>query len=329
MNLLRTVINIPKPDFQISHSKSSVFIGSCFADNIGLSMKQYKFPVEHNPFGVQYNPISVNNNLEYIINNKVFVESDLYLHNDQWHSFNHYSAFSNTDKSECLKQINSRIDSASKFLQSTSYLFVTFGTALVYEFRKSGQIVANCHKIPANEFKRYLLNTKDIVDTYKILYKKLKAFNPEIKLILTVSPIRHWKDGAELNQVSKSILLLSIYQLREEFPEINYFPVYEIFMDELRDYRFYGTDMLHPSETAVDFIWNKFIDTYIDEKSQVVINDIEKINKAINHKPFDVRSKSYKKFIESSLEYIEVLQKKYPYLNFNEEKEFFIKRQNN
>lgn len=328
MNLLRTVINIPKPDFQISHSTNSVFIGSCFADIIGLRMKQYKFPVEHNPFGVQYNPVSVNNNLEYIIDNKVFTESDLYSHDDQWLSFSHYSAFSNTDKSECLKQINSRIKSASKFLHNTSYLFITFGTAWVYEFKKSGQIVANCHKIPANEFKRYLLNTKDIVDSYKVLYKKLKEYNPEIKLIFTVSPIRHWKDGAELNQISKSTLLLSIYQLRKEFPEIDYFPVYEIFMDELRDYRFYGTDMLHPSETAVDFIWNRFINTYIDEESQVAINDIEKINKAINHKPFNVSSKPYRKFIETSLEYIKKLQKKYPYLNFNEEKEFFIKRLN-
>ncbi len=329
MSLFRTLISIPKPDFQISHSTSSVFIGSCFADNIGLKLKQYKFPVEHNPFGVLYNPVSVMNNLESVIKKKVYTESDLFFYNDQWLSFNHYSAFSNTDKKECLKQINSRIGSASEFLKNTSYLFITFGTAWVYEFKKSGQIVANCHKIPANEFKRYLLNPKDIVDTCKILYKKLKEYNPEIKIIFTVSPIRHWKDGAEMNQVSKSILLLSIYQLRKEFPGIYYFPVYEIFMDELRDYRFYGADMLHPSEIAIDYLWNRFIETYIDEKSLTAINDIEKLNKAINHKPFNVSSKQYQEFINKSLEFIELLQKKYPNLNFKEEIDFFTKKQYN
>ncbi len=327
MSLFRTVIDIPKSGIQISHSTNTAFIGSCFADNIGLKMKQYKFPVELNPFGVLYNPVSVKNGLEFIINKKVFTEADLYFHNDQWLSFNHYSAFSNTDKTECLNQINRGINSASSFLQNASFLFITFGTAWVYEFKKSGQIVANCHKIPAGEFKRYLLDTKDIVNTYKIFYKKLKKFNPGIKVIFTVSPIRHWKNGAELNQVSKSILLLSIYLLRKEFPQIGYFPAYEIFMDELRDYRFYGNDMLHPSEIAVEYMWARFISAFADEGSMAVIKDVEKLNKAISHKPFNVSSNQYRKFIKTTLEYIELLQNKYPDLSFKKEKYLFVKRQ--
>ncbi len=324
MSRFRTVINIPGSDSQISHNTSTIFVGSCFADNIGLKLSEYKFPVEHNPFGVLYNPVSIINDLEIIINKKLLAESDLYYYNEQWLSFNHYSAFSNPDKKECLRQINEKIESASSFLHDASYLFITFGTAWVYEFKKSGKIVANCHKIPANEFKRYLLDVNDIVNSYKIFHKKLKKINPEIKVILTVSPIRHWKDGADMNQVSKSTLLLSIYLLRKEFPEIDYFPIYEIFMDELRDYRFYRNDMLHPSEIAIEYIWDRFTSTYIDEQSKLIINEIEKLKKAINHKPFNVKSNIYQKFIKNNLDYIELLQKKYPFLNFNKEKDFFM-----
>ncbi len=326
MSPFRTKIEIPGSKFQISHSTKSLLIGSCFADNIGSNLKKYKFPVEHNPFGVLYNPVSIKNNLEILISKKQMAESDLYYYNDQWISFNHYSAFSNQDKKECIRKINDWIKKASEFLSESSYLFITFGTAWVYEFRKTGKIVANCHKIKASEFKRYLLDLGDIVDGYTDFYKKLKEFNPGIKIIFTVSPIRHWKDGAEMNQVSKSILLLAIYELRKKIPELEYYPSYEILMDELRDYRFYASDMLHLSETAIDYIWNKFVSTYIDAKSKVIIREIEKLNKAINHKPFNINSKPYQEFIKVQLKYIQELGKKYPVLNFDEERDFFKSR---
>jgi hypothetical protein len=326
MTLFRTKIDIPKSKFKLSYNTKVVLIGSCFSDNIGSRLKTYKFPVEHNPFGVLYNPVSIKTNLEILINKKLFSESDLYYYNDQWLSFNHYSAFSHTDKKECLRQINERIENASEFLSKSSYLFITFGTALVYEFRETGKIVANCHKLPANAFKRYLLDLGDIVKDYSGFYKKLKAFNPGIKTVLTVSPIRHWKDGAEMNQVSKSTLLLLIYELRKKFPEIDYYPSYEILMDELRDYRFYADDMLHLSEVAVDYIWNSFVSTYIDEKSKVIISEIEKLNKAINHRPFNINSKAYQEFVNTHLKYIKTLEKKYPLLDFSKEKDFFISK---
>jgi hypothetical protein len=326
MTLFRTKIDIPKSKFQLSHDTKAVLVGSCFSDHIGSRLRTCKFPVEHNPFGVLYNPGSIKTNLEILINKKLFSESDLYYYNDQWLSFNHYSAFSHTDKKECLRQINERIENASEFLSKSSYLFITFGTALVYEFIETGKIVANCHKLPADAFKRYLLDLGDIVKGYTVFFEKLKAFNPEIKIILTVSPIRHWKDGAELNQVSKSTLLLSIYELRKKFPEIDYYPSYEILMDELRDYRFYADDMLHLSDVAVDYIWNSFVSTYIDEKSKVIISEIEKLNKAINHRPFNVNSKAYQEFVKTHLKYINILEKKYPLLDFSKEKDFFISK---
>ena len=323
MSPFRTKIEIPESKFQLSHSTKSLLVGSCFADNIGSNLKKYKFPVEHNPFGVLYNPVSIKNNLEILIGKKLLTESDLYYYNDQWISFNHYSAFSNPDKKECLRQINDRIRKASEFLLESSYLFITFGTSWVYEFRKTGKIAANCHKIKASEFKRYLLDLRNVVDGYAEFYKKLKEFNPGIKIIFTVSPIRHWKDGAEMNQVSKSILLLSIYELRKKFPEMDYYPSYEILMDELRDYRFYANDMLHLSEAAIDYIWKKFVSTYIDDKSKVIIGEVEKLNKAMNHRPFNINSKPYQEFIQTHLKYIEALGKKYPALNFDVERDFF------
>jgi hypothetical protein len=326
MSPFRTKIDIPGSKFKLSHSIKSVLIGSCFADNIGSRLKTCKFPVEHNPFGVLYNPVSIKTSLEILMDKKMFTESDLFFYNDQWISFNHYSAFSHPDKIECLRQINERIKNAAEFLKNSSSLFITFGTAWVYQFRETGKIVANCHKLPANKFKRFLLDLKDIVNGYSEFYKKLKEFNPEIKIIFTVSPIRHWKDGAEMNQVSKSALILAIYELRKKFPEMHYFPGYEILMDELRDYRFYSNDMLHLSDVAIEYIWNKFVSTYVDEKSRVIINEIEKLNKAINHRPFNINSKSYQEFVKTNLKYIDTLEKKYALLDFNKERDFFTSK---
>jgi hypothetical protein len=326
MSPFRTKIDIARSKFQLSHDTKSVLVGSCFSDNIGLKLNTYKFPVEHNPFGVLYNPVSIKTNLEILINKKKFSEADLYYYNDQWLSFNHYSAFSHPDKKECLRQVNERIENASQFLKKASYLFITFGTAWVYELRETGMIVANCHKLPSKAFKRYLLDLMDIVNGYCEFYKRIKAFNPGIKIIFTVSPIRHWKDGAEMNQVSKSTLLLAIYELRKKIPEMDYFPSYEILMDELRDYRFYADDMLHLSEVATEYIWNKFVSAYIGNKSRVIISEIEKLNKAINHRPFNISSKPYQEFTRANLKYIEVLEKKYPSLDFTRERDFFISK---
>jgi hypothetical protein len=326
MSQFRTRIDIPESKFRLSYNTGSVFIGSCFADNVGLRLKEYKLPVEHNPFGVLYNPASIKTCLEILIQRKLLADSDLYFYNDQWLSFDHYSAFSNPDKKECLRHINERIKIASAFLQKSSYLFITFGTAWVYRFAKTGKIVANCHKLPASEFERYLMQQHDIVDEYTGIYKRLKEFNPEIKIIFTVSPIRHWKDGAEMNQVSKSTLLLAIYELRKVIPEIDYFPAYEILMDELRDYRFYASDMLHLSEVAIEYIWNKFVSTYVDEKSRATISEIVKLKKAISHRPFSINSGSYQAFLKTQLQYIQMLQEKHASLNFDEEKNFFMLR---
>jgi hypothetical protein len=326
MSQFRTRVEIPESKYRLNHNTKSVFLGSCFADNVGLRLKDYKFPVEHNPFGVLYNPASIRKCLDILLHTRLVTDSDLYYHDNQWLSFDHHSIFSNPDKKECLSNINERIKAASEFLKESSFLFITYGTAWVYRFKETGRVVANCHKIPAGKFERYLLDHREIEDEFLTVYRELKEFNPQIKIVFTVSPIRHWKDGAEMNQVSKSTLLLAIYELRKALPEIEYFPAYEILIDELRDYRFYGSDMLHLSDVAVEYIWNRFVSAYVEEGSRTTISEIARLKKATAHKPFNINSGSYQSFLRTQLEYIKTLENNYPALNFDEEKNLFYSR---
>jgi hypothetical protein len=326
MSQFRTRVDIPESRYSLTYNTKSVFLGSCFADNVGLRLKDYKFPVEHNPFGVLYNPASIRKCIDILLHERLVTDSELYYYDNQWLSFDHHSVFSNPDKKECLRNINKRIKAASEFLKKSSFLFITYGTAWVYRFKETGSVVANCHKLPAGKFERYLLDHHQIFDEFMSIYRELKEFNRQIKIVFTVSPIRHWKDGAEMNQVSKSTLLLAIYELRKALPEVEYFPAYEILIDELRDYRFYASDMLHLSEVAVEYIWSRFVSAYIKEDSRTAISEIARLKKATAHRPFNVNSKSYQSFLKTQLEHIKKLEDKYPALNFNEEKNLFFSR---
>ncbi len=319
----RTKVEIPASEAKIDHASGILLMGSCFADNIGSRLKALKFRVEHNPFGVLYNPVSIKNDLGLLKDRKLLSESDLYWFDNRWISFHHYTLFSGADQTACLKKINDSVISASKLLADARFLFITFGTAWVYEFRKTGQIVANCHKIPAGEFRRFLLSAGDIVEAYEELMAALQSYNPDLSIVFTVSPIRHWKDGATGNQLSKSILLVAIHQLVSKYKNTIYFPAYEILMDELRDYRFYAKDMIHLSEAALDYIWEKFTGTFISAESADLITEIEKIIKARNHRPVNPDSAEYQKFKETVRMQINELLKKNPMLDLSEELEWF------
>jgi hypothetical protein len=319
----RTKVEIPASDIKIDHTKGILLVGSCFADNIGTRLKELKFRVEHNPFGVLYNPVSVKIDLGLLTEKRMFSESDLYRFDNRWISFNHYTHFSDTDKTACLQKINDSIISASELLADARFLFITFGTSWVYEFLKTGQIVANCHKIPAREFRRFLLNVEDIVKEYDILLAKLRDYNPDLNIVFTLSPIRHWKDGATGNQLSKAILLNAIHQLVNRYHYTHYFPAYEIFMDELRDYRFYAKDMIHPSDAGLDYIWEKFTNTYISDESIEIVKEIEKIIRAKNHRPVNPDSSGFLKFKEKIRGQINKVLKKHPSLDLSEELAWF------
>ena len=212
-----------------------------------------------NPFGTLYNPSSIAEAIRMLLQPEQFTGDDLFQHEGIYHSFSHHSRFSSPSETECLANINRRLFSSADTILKAQRMILTFGTAWVYKLKSSGKVVSNCHRLPEKMFDRQLLTVGEIVAEWKSLLLSLWKQNPELKILFTVSPIRHWKDGAHGNQLSKATLLLAIDALQKEFPEHTaYFPAYEIMMDELREYRFYADDMLHPSTTAIEYIWERF-----------------------------------------------------------------------
>jgi len=317
-----TEIEISEFPFKMDYSKSMMLFGSCFSENIGQKLIDLKFKVDMNPFGILYNPESIANSLKLLLKNQTFTESDLFFDQGLWNSFYHHSRFSDVNREMALEKINSRIKLSAEFLKTADFLMITFGTAWVYELISTGQIVSNCHKIPAKQFNRFRLGVNEISEAYHHLLDELWKFNPNLKIIFTVSPIRHWKDGAIENQVSKSTLILSIERLITGIENRNcsYFPSYEIMMDELRDYRFYAEDMIHLSPVATDYIFDRFSKFLISKESMNLVDNVMKIRKAVMHRPVNSSSVEYKKNLLLNLDKINKLTLSFPYLNFEQEK---------
>jgi hypothetical protein len=320
-----TIVDVPVFTRKTGYSQKNIFMGSCFTENVGNLMAALKYNVDINPFGILYNPISVANGLRILLQQREFTTADLIQHDGLWHSFYHHGRFSFQNEKETLDAINCRIKSSSEFLKQAGFLFITFGTAWIYKYKKTGQPVSNCHKIQAKEFDRVRLIVAEIVAEYRELFSEIRKINSTLKVIFTVSPIRHWKDGAVENQRSKAVLLLAIDELTNEFGEdfCAYFPAYEIVMDELRDYRFYAEDMIHISDVAVDHIWEKFQKSLIDNESQQIAVQVQKVIKAANHKPLHENTPEYMRFLQQMTEEINRLESKYVHLNLTIEKEYF------
>ncbi|MDK2977986.1 MAG: hypothetical protein PWP52_700 [Bacteroidales bacterium] len=325
MKSFRTTIQPEQSKHKISYQTPVLFMGSCFTENIGNKMQALKFPVMVNPFGVLYNPASVRKGLEILIDQKVFTPEDLGFFNEQWFSFYHDTEFSHPNQQKCLDKINRSIKLAASHLRKSKYLVITFGTAWVYKYLRTEKIVSNCHKIPAKEFERGKLGVEDIFVEWAKLINRLNELNKHLKIIFTVSPVRHWKDGAVQNQLSKSTLILAIHQLKKIFKNVEYFPSYEIMMDDLRDYRFYAEDMLHPSNEAVEYIWNQFSETYFEDETKEIIQNINKIIQAKNHRPLNPETGLHKKFLKSQVKLVEKLSNEYPFIDLTEELAFFKK----
>ncbi|MDR2621768.1 MAG: GSCFA domain-containing protein [Dysgonamonadaceae bacterium] len=290
----RTELSVPTGDFKISHSDTISMMGSCFTENISGKMSDAGFNIDVNPFGVVYNPLSLSLILNRLMDGEPYVESELFRDKDLFHSFAHHSRFSGTNLSETLEKINSRLEYSSAFLRKSTLLVITFGTSFVYRLQETGNVVSNCHKLPARFFIHERMGLDDIVTEWNRLIGRLKKFAPGIKILFTVSPLRYLKDGFYENQLSKATLLLAIEKLIRENPGAYYFPSYEIVMDDLRDYRFYAEDLLHPSPQAIHYIWEKFSDAYFDKETQKIAREFESIARALNHKPFHPESEEYK-----------------------------------
>ena len=304
----RTEVIVPPAGFAIAHSDRVMMLGSCFVESISEKMLSANFRVDANPFGIVYNPVSVANGLHDLINNKTYTKDDLFLHQGVYHSFAHHSRFSNANEIVALEGINSRIKLSSEFLKEATILIVTFGTANTYRWLSSGGIVSNCHKLPAKQFQEERLSVNSIVEQWNELIKDLQRHAPGLRILFTVSPIRHWKDGAHENQLNKATLLLAVDELIKANDNCSYFPSYEIMMDDLRDYRFYAEDMIHPSSQAVDYIWERFSDTYFNSTTKGFIKEWESIQKALSHRPFNPESKEHQAFLRELERRKEVLR---------------------
>jgi len=322
---LRTIFPIdPSPD-KISFNDKVMFIGSCFASSIGSQMEEGHMPVMINPAGAVFNPVSVCNTLDCITKEKEFFIDDLHFYDGTWLSFYHYTDFSSTDPSKVLEKINNSSKKALVFLKQSKFLFVTLGTARVYKLKKSGVIVSNCHKIPSEQFESKLLTVEEIVTLWTSQLDKLHSLFPQLKVVFTISPVRHWKDGAHGNQVSKSILFVAVEELLKLKEAPCYFPAYELVMDDLRDYRFYNDDMLHPSSSAISYIWEAFERCYFDRNTMNTLKEVSKISKAFNHR-FNTDSDARRNyFADKMLKQISDLKIKVHGIDLSAEEEYFLK----
>ena len=313
----------PKPfDININHQQNLLLIGSCFTEQIGTKLRNHKFSVLDNPNGILFNPVSITKSITSYIDNKQYQESDLFYQNECWNSWEHHSRFSKPDAIECLKGINESQSTANAFLKKTEWLLITLGSAFVYEL-SNREVVANCHKVPTDKFTKRLLAVDEVFTGLQTMIEKLVAFNPSIKILFTISPVRHLRDGFVENNRSKATLIHSVHQLIEKNKNCFYFPAYELIIDDLRDYRFFAEDMVHPNYAATNYVWEKFMATCIDESSQQLMKEIAIIVSAKNHKPFNPTSEQHKKFMKTNLEKVRKLQKEFTYINFKEEEKFF------
>lgn len=293
----RTNIALQKERNQIDYDSKLLLFGSCFSENISKKLSYFKFNTTSNPFGILFNPIAIERLITNAINLKNFTDDDIFNLNERWHCFDAHSDLSAIEKSELLHNLNSQISTTHKQLSETSHIIITLGTAWVYRFIESDSIVGNCHKIPQKKFLKELLSTEEITASLENITALVKSLNPSVNITFTVSPVRHLKDGFIENAQSKSHLLTAIHQVIKSTNQLYYFPSFEIMMDDLRDYRFYANDMLHPNETAIEYIWEQFKKVWINEKSLSTMKEVETVQKGISHKPFNPTSEQHQKFL--------------------------------
>lgn len=310
------------PSSKINLGNNILLLGSCFTQNIGQRLSEAKFPVIINPRGISFSPLSIAHCLNDCLTDKSYNPKDLFKHNGIWHSYNFHSSFSAPVQEEAVEKMNQSVHQASECLKEVDWIIVTLGTAFQYETLHDGKAVsvANCHQVPPDNFSRRLLSTPEITRTLKISIDAIKALNPEVKFIWTVSPVRHKKDGLVENNRSKGRLLEASHQLNELVSDSWYFPAYEILIDVLRDYRFYDLDWVHPNPLAVDIIWEQFQKQFFSENVQTFCDDLEKIQKTTSHRPRFQNSETYQQFLAASLTKIKQLEQRFPGLNLDSER---------
>ncbi len=312
---LQTKIPLKKQEYNLIDYNSKVFLlGSCFAENIGEKFEYFKFPHYVNPFGILFHPIAIHNLVSNALHGKKYTEDDVFINNEQFHSFDAHSKLSQHTKSLLLHQLNAASQKTSHYLKQSTHVVITLGTAWVYRYLKTNKIVANCHKIPQQQFQKQILSVDAIVAALQSIIQQVKKVNPRVNFIFTVSPVRHIKDGFIENTQSKSHLLAALHKVLDD--QSHYFPSYEIMMDELRDYRFYNQDLLHPSPLAVDYIWDKFKTVWMADSAIAIMSEVDIIQKGLQHKPFNPNSTAHLKFVQQLVERQITLTNQFPNIKF-------------
>lgn len=309
----------------LHHSDSVVLLGSCFSDNMGGKMHGALINALVNPMGTLYNPMSIASGVQRLIECRPMAGQELFMQSGVWNSYDFHSRYSLPDKQVTLDRMNQRIELGHKTLRQAQLLTITLGTAIVYRLRSTGQVVANCHKVPQHEFERKMASVPEMAQVIDGMLTALHQFNPNLRIIFTVSPIRHIADGLDVNSLSKASLRVAIQNAIVSHQEYcDYFPAYEIMLDDLRDYRFYTSDMVHPSDVAVEYIWQAFQATYLDDRSALAVARCERVHKRLQHRPMSANRETVERFNNDTASVVRNLIKEYPYLSQNPELKDFI-----
>lgn len=316
-------ITITPPDKKIRYADSVMLVGSCFTEHIGDKLAGLKFKTLQNPHGILFDPISVAQCLDALMRNDPVQESELFLLNELWQSWDYHSRFSGTDKQKVLDSLNLCRQETNGFLQEARWLILTLGSSYSYRLADSGRPVANCHRAPAQTFRKHLCSIDETVTALDNCLYRLFKFNPDLRVIFTVSPVRHLRDGVVANNRSKARLLESVHHLVDKFDRLYYFPAYELVVDVLRDYRFYDVDMAHPNYQATEFVLEHFIRSYIDPAAHPVMEQVQQIMIARNHKAFQPETEAHRQFLRSFAGKTRDLQQKHHYLDLAEELAYF------
>jgi hypothetical protein len=316
-------INIEALPSPITYQHKILLVGSCFTDHIGNKLQELKFNTLQNPNGIIFDPYSVSENLVSYIRNKQYGPDDLVYLNELWQSWHHHSSFSRTNREECLEGISRSQQQAHDFLKKADWLIITFGTSFSYQLIKEELPVANCHRAPSTSFRKHLMTIEEIKSCLDNCFHQLFHFNPELKILLTISPVRHIRDGVTENNRSKARLIETVHHFASKFNRIFYFPAYELVIDVLRDYRFYDADLAHPNYQATSFVIEKFREYCVHPEAQKLMDEIQKLVIAHKHRPFQPATNAHKQFLQSNLQKALALQEKYPYLNFSGEISYF------
>ena len=315
--ILQTQILLEKQSKNlIDYNSSILLLGSCFVENIGEKLDYFKFQNFQNPFGILFHPKAIESLITNAIGKKEYSQKDVFFNNEQWHCFDAHSKLSNTSKEKLINQLNKQINLTAQQLNNSTHIIITLGTAWMYRFLKSNNVVANCHKVPQKQFEKELMSVDDVLKSLQNSVDLIKSVNTKASIIFTISPVRHIKDGFVENTQSKAHLIAAIHQIINKETKLHYFPSYEIMMDELRDYRFYNEDMIHPNKTAINYIWEKFQNIWVSKEASKTMDAVDAVQKGVQHKSFNPNSEAHLKFIQNLEVKVKQLQSQFPNISF-------------